>query len=166
MHSLVSRRVAAILLVAIVASCSGMQPPAKPPVDQAAISASVDSAQTAWAGAVAARDTTLLVNCYAGDAHVLAANAPRADGTAAIREGFVGFLSTPGLDIKLASNTKIISEAGDLVVDLGSYEMSFQDAKGKPMHDVGKYTTIFKRVNGEWKIVVDTWNSDTPLPGM
>jgi ketosteroid isomerase-like protein len=78
----------------------------------------------------------------------------------------VGLLSMPGLDIKLVSNTKIISEAGDLVVDLGTYEMNFQDAKGKPMHDVGKYTTVLRRENGEWKIAVDTWNSDAPMPGM
>lgn len=70
----------------------------------------------------------------------------------------------PGFDLRPVSNTKIISEAGDLVVDLGTYEFSGTDPKGKPMHDTGKYVTAIKKVNGEWKIVVDTFNSDTPMP--
>jgi uncharacterized protein (TIGR02246 family) len=154
-----------VVLVAVLAGCSGTQPQAKPPVDQAAIGAAIDSVETAWTGACAARDTTLLVGLYADDAHVFPANGPRAESKEAIRQAWVGFLSTPGLDLKLSPNAKVISEAGDLVIDLGTYEMNAKDAKGKPTHDVGKYVTAFKKVNGEWKIVVDTWNTDTPMPG-
>ncbi len=32
--------------------------------------------------------------------------------------------------------------------------------------DAGKYVTVFRMVNGEWKIVVDTYTSDLPIPGM
>lgn len=155
-----------MILAATVSGCAGMQQQAKAPVDQAAIGAAIDSLEAGWAVAVAARDTTMLVNFYADDAHVLPPNGPRADDKAAIREVWAGFLSIPGVDLKLAPNTKMVSEAGDMAIDIGSYEMNAKDAKGKPIHDVGKYVTVFKKMNGEWKIVVDTWNSDTPMPGM
>ena len=155
-----------VALVAILSSCAGMQPPAKPAVDQAAISAAIDSLNTMWNGAVTAKDSTAIANMYAEDAHMLPANGKRVDGRDGIRQAWVGVFMMPGFDLRAVSNTKIISEAGDLVVDLGTYEFSGSDAKGKPMHDSGKYVTVLKNVNGEWKIIVDTFNSDTPMPGM
>jgi ketosteroid isomerase-like protein len=53
-----------------------------------------------------------------------------------------------------------------MVVELGSYVMKYQDPSGKSQTDNGKYATVYKMVNGEWKIVVDTFNSDIPIPGM
>ena len=90
---------------------------------------------------------------------------PRADGHDAIRATWVAFLRTPGLDLHITSGTPIITQAGDMIIDVGAYDMKFTDAKGKPMEDVGKYVTIFKKVDGAWKIVVDTFNSDKAPPG-
>lgn len=166
MRSSVPRWALAIALVA-VAGCSGIQtPPAKPAVDEAAIRAAVDSLNTAWMGAVAARDTSLLASLYSAGAHVLPANGPRAIGKEAVRQAMAHLLSIPGLDVKTVSTSKIISENGDLVVDTGTYELSGTDAKGKPFRDVGKWVEVLQRENGEWKLVVDTWNSDLPVPGM
>ncbi len=164
MRSSLTRWIVTLLLTTAVGGCAGTPPP-PPVVDPAAIGAAIDSITTAFFGAVTARETTLVVGFYADDAHVLPANAPRADGKDAIRQVWAGFLSTPGLQMTVTPNTKHVSEAGDMVVDLGSYVMNWQDAKGKPMSDTGKYVTVFKKVNGEWKIVVDTYNSDMPPPG-
>ena len=70
------------------------------------------------------------------------------------------------MELVPTANTKIVSEAGDMVVELGTYVFKGADPKGKPMSDIGKYVTVYKRVNGEWKIIVDTYNSDVPVPGM
>ncbi len=164
MRSSHARWILGILLTAAVGGCAGTPPP-PPAVDQTAIGAAIDSITTAFFGAVTARETTLVVNFYADDAHLLPANAARADGKDAIRQVWVGFLSTPGLQMTVTPNTKLVSEAGDMVVDLGSYVMNWQDAKGQPTSETGKYVTVFKKVNGEWKIVVDTYNSDMPAPG-
>jgi len=165
MRSSAARWSLPILLVALMGGCTS-PPPATPAVDQAAIGAAIDAITPAFTAALAARDTNALANMYADDAHLLAPNAPRADGRDAIRQAWVGFMSIPGMELAPMANTKIISEAGDMVVELGSYVFKFQDPSGKPQTDNGKYVTVYKKVNGEWKIVVDTFNSDIPVPGM
>lgn len=154
----------ALLSLALMTGCT-TAPPA-PAVDQAAISAAIDSLNTAYSGGVAARDTSAMVAFYADDGRVMAPNMPKAEGREAIRAAWAGFFSTPGLELTPTSNTKIVSEAGDMVVDIGSYVFKFTDPSGKAQADTGKYATVFKKVNGEWKIVVDMFNSDMPVPGM
>ena len=56
------------------------------------------------------------------------------------------------------------AEAGDLAVDVGAYDFKATPPGGKPVHEVGKYATVFKKTDAGWRIVVDTWNSDPPTP--
>jgi ketosteroid isomerase-like protein len=43
--------------------------------------------------------------------------------------------------------------------------MSMDDGKGQPVHDTGKILEIWKKQpDGKWKCIVDTWNSDLPVP--
>ncbi|HKQ57644.1 MAG TPA: SgcJ/EcaC family oxidoreductase [Candidatus Eisenbacteria bacterium] len=152
-------------LLALV-GCAGMTQKAAPPVDQAAIAAAIDSINAAYLAGITARDTTALVNLYADDGRVMPPNAPPAEGKDAIRQAWVGFLSIPGMTLSTTSTAKMISEAGDMAVDIGTYTFSGTDPKGKPMTDNGKYSTVLKKVNGEWKIAVDMFSSNVPIPGM
>jgi uncharacterized protein (TIGR02246 family) len=154
------------LILLAAAGCAGGTKTSTPAVDQAAIGAKVDSLNTAFLAAVTARDTNALATMYAEDGHLLDANAPRVDGREAIRHAWAQAMAMPGFDLKFASSDKIVSEAGDMVIDLGTYTFAAQGSKGKPMNDHGKYVTVLKNVNGEWKILVDTHNSDLPPPGM
>jgi len=165
MRKTFERWLLASLLIALVGACVS-KPPEKKPVDTTAITASLDSLNKAFLATVAAHDTDKIVSFYADDAHVLPPGMPRADGHDAIRNVWVGFMRTPGLELNTTSNAPLITEAGDMIIDVGSYAMKMNDAKGKPMEEVGKYVTIFKKVNGEWKIVVDMFNADKATPGM
>ena len=153
-----------LMLAVLIGACAGQ--PKTPAVDTVATTAAIDSLNKAFVAAVAARDTIAVVNFYASDAQVLPAGMSRVEGHEAIRAFWVGFLQTPGLDFNITSSHPIISQAGDMVIDVGSYAMKATDAKGKPMEDVGKYVTVLKKVDGEWKIVVNTFNSDRSAPGM
>ena len=153
-----------VLLAVLIGACTSQ--PKTPAVDTAAISAALDSLNTAFVAAVAARDTSAVASFYASDAQLLPPGMPRVDGQDAIRTSWAGFLRTPGLEFHITSVNPIITEAGDMVIDVGSYTMKSTDAKGKPMEDVGKYVTVLKKADGGWKIAVDTFNSDTPIPGM
>ena len=165
MRSSAARWSLPILLAALMSGCTSA-PPATPPVDLAAIGVAIDALTPAFSAALAERDTNALANAYADDAHFLAPNMARVDGKDGIRQAWVGFLNMPGMELTPTANTKIISEAGDMVVELGSYVFKFQDPSGKTQTDNGKYATVYQKVNGEWKIVVDTFNSDMPIPGM
>ncbi len=166
MRNVIARWTLASLLLALVGACATQRPAEAPAVDTAAITATLDSLNQAFVAAVAARDTDAVVGMYADDAQVLPAGMPRADGRDAIRKVWVGMLQTPGLELNITSSKPMITEAGDMVIDVGGYSMKMKDKKGKPMEDVGKYVAIFKKVDGAWKIVVDTFNSDRESPGM
>jgi ketosteroid isomerase-like protein len=140
-------------------------PPAAPPVDPAAIGAAVDSINVAFKAAVAARDTAAILTFYAEDAWLMPANAPRAVGKAEMGRAWAEFLAMPGLELIPRSEHKMVSEAGDMVVDLGSFEFRFDPAPGRSVTDRGKYSTVFRKVGGEWKIVADMFNSDIPVTG-
>jgi ketosteroid isomerase-like protein len=148
-----------------MSGCAGA-PQTPPAVDQAAIATQIQGRTAAFAAGLAARDTNAIGNMYADDAHLLAPNAPRTDGKEAIRQVWAGFMRMPGMELVPTTGPTMVSEAGDMVVELGTYTFKALDAGGKPMTDNGKYVTVYKKVNGEWKIVVDTWNSDVPFPSM
>ena len=164
MRNRIWRWIVPLMLLGIVWGCAQQAP--APPVDATAIRAAADSLDQAFAKAIAARDTEAVVAFYADDAKLLPANGPRVDGHDGIRSVWAAFMGLPDLEMTLQSRDVVISDAGDVAIDLGSYAMKWNDAKGKPMQDVGKYVTVFKRSDTGWKIVVDTWNSDQPLPGM
>jgi uncharacterized protein (TIGR02246 family) len=153
-----------LALVVLLGGCAGGQKQA-PAVDTAAITAVIDSLGQAMNTAIAAKDTNAIVAMYADDAYLLPPSMVRADGKDAIHKIWAGFLSTPGAQLTLTPGQKIFSQAGDLVVDIGTFDFRATGPTGKPMHDVGKYVTVFKQVDGQWKIQVDTWNSDMPVPG-
>jgi uncharacterized protein (TIGR02246 family) len=153
-----------LMLAVMIGACAGQ--PKAPVVDTVATTAAIDSLNNAFVAAVTARDTSAVVNFYASDAQLLPPGSPRVEGHVAIRAFWAGFLQMPGLEFQLTSIRPIIAEAGDVAIDVGSHAMKFTDAKGKPMEDVGKYVAVLKKVGGEWKIVIDTFNSDRSSPGM
>jgi ketosteroid isomerase-like protein len=165
MSSPTARWIVSLMLVSLVAGCAA-QPPAAPPVDAAAIKAEITKIDEAFMAAVAARDTVSLRNYYAEDSHLLAPNAPRADGIEAVMAGWREFLAIPGLEMTGECQDVIVSQAGDMAIDLGIYHMKMTGPKGAPMEDHGKYVTVYKKTDAGWKSMVDTYNSDVPLPGM
>jgi uncharacterized protein (TIGR02246 family) len=131
--------------------------------DVAAAKAAADSLNQAFVAALAARDTGAVVDFYTDDARFLPSNAPRADGRDAIRRSWAEFLSIPGLALELRSTEVMMSEAGDMVVDIGTYRLRASGPGNQPMEDVGKYVVILKRAEGRWKIAVDIFNSDLSM---
>jgi ketosteroid isomerase-like protein len=56
-----------------------------------------------------------------------------------------------------------VARGGDLAYVYGRYEVSFDEAPGKRTTDRGKIVEIWKKqADGNWKCIVDTWNSDLP----
>jgi uncharacterized protein (TIGR02246 family) len=164
MHMTHARWALVLAAAVLLGGCADGRKPA-PAVDTAAIGAAVDSVKQACNAAIAARDTNAIAECYATDARVLPASMPRVEGKDAIRTWWAMALSAPGLELTLTPGQKLVSEAGDMVVDIGTYDYKAAGPKGQPMKDRGKHVTVLKKVDGRWKLVVDTWNSDSPPPG-
>ncbi len=162
MHARKALWILSVTLLTLVAGCASQAPA---PVDTAAITAEIKKIDEGFMAAVAARDTASLRNYYAEDAHLLAPNAPRADGIEAVMAGWREFLAIPGLELNGECQEVIVSQAGDLAIDLGTYRMKMTGPGGALNEDHGKYVTVFRKTDAGWKSVVDTYNSDVPLPG-
>ena len=134
-------------------------------IDTETIRQGIEDLANQYEQAMLAGDVAALTNFYADDAVVLPPNLPRAEGEA-IRSVFDGwYTGGPLTGATLTTDQVIIPESGEIAIDVGTFTMSGTGPDGTPYQETGKYVTTWKNINGEWKIVVDTWNSDTPLPG-
>jgi len=124
-----------------------------------------------WVQAVAAKDTTAIANTYAEDANFLAPGAPRASGRAAVRQAWVGLLKAPNLVLTFEPTKITIASSADIAYETGSYHLGYDLPKAKRvkgraapksrrLEDTGKYVVAWKKVNGEWKVQYDIFNSD------
>ena len=78
---------------------------------------------------------------------------------------FRSLMNTPGFALTFQSTKVEVARAGDLGYSIGAYELTLNDAKGKPVKDRGKYATVWKKqADGSWKAVVDMFSSDLPSP--
>jgi len=116
-----------------------------------------------WSDAAGAKDLDKVVSYYAGNALVLPSNAATATTKEAIRTIWKDILTAPGAKISWKPFKIEAAQSGELAYITGTYEMTMNDAKGKPAKEKGKYVEIFKKQpDGSWKVIVDIWNSDLP----
>jgi ketosteroid isomerase-like protein len=148
-----------------VSACSPAKAPdaAATPPDTAADVAKLKTAEDQWFAMYNKGDAEGIANLYVDDGIVLAGGAPAAVGKAAIlaflKNDIAGAQAAKTTDNAGALNGSGVS--GDLGWMSGAY--SITTPAGVTV-DNGKYTTVFQRVNGEWKIIRDTWNSDAAPP--
>jgi uncharacterized protein (TIGR02246 family) len=129
--------------------------------DTAAEAATLKTEALVWFRLYNAGDADGVAGLYAEDGVVLAPGAPAVVGRAAIRD----FLASEIAAAKAAGLTNKGDEvtdagvAGDMAWITGTFSVT--DASGATV-DKGKYVTIYRRADGKWPIIRDTWNSDMP----
>jgi len=120
-------------------------------------------ADAAWSKAAESKDLDKTVSYYSDDATVLPPNASAATTKEAIRKIWQDMLARPGLGISWQATKVEVAKSGDLGFVSGTYELTMNDASGKPVTDKGKYVEVWeKKGDGKWKCGTDTWNSDLP----
>jgi uncharacterized protein (TIGR02246 family) len=126
--------------------------------DEAAIRAAGNDYQTAFN----AHDADRLAAIHTPDALVMIANTPLASGSSAVRTSFADFFrsATPSLSF---TPTRIDVASPTVATDVGTYTLTFDTPQGK-VTDRGNYTTIWHKVNGQWRVAVDAPVSTQPLP--
>jgi ketosteroid isomerase-like protein len=121
-------------------------------------------ADAAWSKAAGTKDLDKTVSYYSADAIVLPPNAPIATTKEEIRKIWQDMLATPGFVISWKATKVEVAKSGDLGFVSGTYELTMNDASGKPVNDRGKYVEVWeKKADGKWKCGTDTWNSDLPV---
>ena len=133
------------------------------PDTRAADEAALKNLDAEWSKAAGAKDVDKTVSYYADDAIVLPPNSPALTSKEAIRTMWNGMLSAPGFSGGWKATKVEVARSGDLGYLTGTYEITENDAAGKPMTDKGKLLEVWKKqADGSWKCVVDMFSSDLP----
>ncbi len=135
-----------------------------PPDTLVADERAVRNADRATLKAAQAKDLERNLSFYTDDASVFPPNAPIATGKEAIHTFLAQGFENAGFAIDWQPTKVEVSRGGDLAYTQGTYELTMNDPKGKPVTERGKYVNVWKKQpDGTWKMVADIWNSDQPL---
>jgi uncharacterized protein (TIGR02246 family) len=151
----------ALLFVAVagLAACSMNTPPATPTAsadNRAADEAAIRKLDADWLTAVAAKDAHQSVSFYADSVSVLVPGAHMVVGKDAAEKSFTAMMATPGFALTFTPTKIEVSRAGDFAYELGRYEFTMPDKKGKLQTDKANYVVVWaKQPDGAWKAIVD-----------
>ncbi|HBE40421.1 MAG TPA: hypothetical protein DDW27_04325 [Bacteroidales bacterium] len=121
--------------------------------------------QDQWEDATKTKNVDKYMSFFAPRAVVMNPNAPICIGLPSIRKSLEIWFSdtTNFLDtFEMTIDTLEISSAGDLAYMRGHQKLNIGTAGGI-VEVTDKWITIFRKINGRWKAIVDIWNSDMPI---
>ena len=144
--------------LALLAACA---PPPEPP-DLAAEEQTIRDLDRRWVEAVGSIDTMSIANVFAADGYFMPPNAPRIDGRDAIRSAWAVSLQGPNVSLTFRPTEIVVAQSADMAYDIGTYNLAMDGPEGR-IEDEGKYVVVWKKVNGEWKVVADILNSSKPV---
>ncbi|MFN2397348.1 MAG: SgcJ/EcaC family oxidoreductase [Gemmatimonadaceae bacterium] len=113
--------------------------------------------------AAKAKDAAAFASYFAENGVLMPSNGAQVTGREAIQTFWSDFLKTPNATMSFTPTRIEVSQAGDMAYDIGTYSFGMDTPQGR-FEDEGKYATVWKKINGEWKIAVDVGNSNKPLP--
>ena len=101
-------------------------------------------------------DTAFLNNIFTQDGRVFAPNSEVVSGRAAIAAINLAYINFGIKQFK--EETTALYGSGDYLINEGNYFMSYGSTIEK-----GKFINIWKKVDGDWKLYANIWNSSMPL---
>jgi len=120
------------------------------------VRAEVTAAAKKMEAAFNEKDAAALTALYADNAIVMPPGVEPLQGHEAIRAMWESLdEATPTLALKI----KDVMSLGDMAVETGGWSMTAADGSHV---DHGSYLAVWKKTDGGWKMVRDTWNSSMP----
>jgi len=129
------------------------------PLFAAGLRSEIESANAKFSAIAARGDGAALASLYAKDGAVMPAGSEPVRGTQAIAKFWQGALASGVAAIEL--KTVEVYGQGATATEVGEYVL--QDKAGKQL-DRGKYIVIWRRQDGEWKLLRDMFSTNIPPP--
>jgi ketosteroid isomerase-like protein len=117
-----------------------------------------------WLELIRAKDSAAIAQLYAEDGMVMPANEPAGRGREAIAQWWGRSMQMPGFDLTFETDQLLVSAAGDMALDRGTYRFKATPPEGA-IDDSGKFVVVWKKVGSDWKVAADIFNSDKPAGG-
>ena len=121
-----------------------------------------EALDAAWVKAMKAQDANAVAALYASDAVLWLPNAPEARGAKAIHDAYAGLLGTYAVtDVSLTEgHYETVQNIG---VASGHFMMVLTPKAGGPQTIMGgRYSSVAKKVDGQWHYVVDHASVEPP----
>lgn len=125
-------------------------------------SANVDQERTAlmtrdreWSQA--AKNVDNFMSFLAPEASIYPPGSPIVTGQTSIRNMFAEMSKAPGFSIQWTVAKTEVASSGDVGYTTGTYSSTMAGVTEK-----GKYVTLWKKIDGQWKAVEDIFNPDAP----
>ena len=136
-----------------------------PHVDTRAEADAVRSIDAQWASAIKAKDLDKIMGFFAPDAVAIDANVPIRTDQQSIRKAYQTWLADTAVSGSFTSilDAVEVSASGDIAYTRGINRWSETTPEGR-VEQVQKFVTIYKKIGGKWKAVVDIGAADKPLP--
>ncbi len=135
-----------------------------PTVDAAAEEKAIRDHVAEWNNYISAKNDSAIAALYTADAMVYPPNQEPVNGTASIRQ-FWAVLGTMNASLVLTPTDVEVAPGGTMATEAGTWVFSASTPQGV-MTDKGRYLDVWTKVDGEWKVSQDIWNSSNPAPGM
>ena len=150
----------AVAAVLFAAACNTAPAPER---DTRAADEASSKTDADWVKAAKSKKVEDWVAFYSDDAVILPPNEKTASAKESIRKLIGEMFALPNVVITWEPTKVEVAKSGDIAYLYGTYQMSWDDASGKPVDDNGKMVEIWKKqADGNWKCIVDTWSSDLP----
>jgi ketosteroid isomerase-like protein len=120
----------------------------------------VRAASDAWQRYVAAQQTDSIVALFLPQGIVMMANSPPTMGSNGIRAGWGDIVKLPNLSMHWTPQ-HIELTSPTTAQEFGTYTDSYDGPNGKES-DAGTYVTLWKKVNGKWRVALDAPVSSMP----
>lgn len=130
--------------------------------DMADVKAQIDEMNEAFEEAMLSNNYEALLSQYTDDAISMPSYEPMINGMDAIKASMMKGKNSGMKMTKFDLTTTDVFESGDLVVEIGKYDLTLKMPQmPEPVDDHGKYLTIYeKQDDGTLKVKVETWNTD------
>ena len=113
----------------------------------------VREASQAWQRYVASQQVDSIVALHMPDAVLMLANTPPVKGSNSIRAGWGDMVKLPNLKMQWTPE-RIELTSPTTATEYGTYSDSFDGPNGVES-DAGTYLTLWKKVNGKWRVAYD-----------
>jgi len=150
-----TRLAMAALTVLFAISCAGGEAPDPDPnLERHAL----DERQEAFLGALAERDAAAMEALFSADGELHVAGRSPIRGIEAIGE-FYGNVFRFLRATSATPDRLVVSAGGDMAFSTGSTSNEFMGPDG-PVSYTGKYVLVWRRIDGQWRIVVYSISSN------
>lgn len=149
-------------LVFLLGACSQPAPTPAGKTDLASEEKAIRDMDASWLKASQGRDAAGAAAVIASDGVAYREHVDPLVGPAAFQAYETKFQTdNPKLSVMWTTDTIRIAESGDLAVQTGEYHLTGLGPNGNG-EDKGRFVTVWKKANGEWKVAHDIGSTTLP----